>query len=213
MKLKLLATCTALTLLSGCASNVPLSESYPISKQQHMQAAHHWNVLAEDVSKKIALGDLDGPVYVVSKNDDQIFDRGFKNLLLTQLSSSGVDVSRKRGAGVYNLEFDTQIIEHHNRDSSFPIKGSPIMLAAGVYAISEIAQNTPTGAALGLAGLGYHSGDLIGGTPNTEVFINTSIYGSNDLLKQRTSNIYYINRGDSSHYNNKPLTSMEVVSQ
>ncbi len=41
-------------LVSACSHTpVPLAESYPFSKQQRMQAVHHWDVLAEHVATRI----------------------------------------------------------------------------------------------------------------------------------------------------------------
>jgi len=48
------AVLTAATVLSGCAyTPTPLEEYHPLSYQLDMQAAHHWNVLAEKVAATI----------------------------------------------------------------------------------------------------------------------------------------------------------------
>jgi len=41
-------------LLNACShSPVPLAESYPFSKQKRMQAAHHWDILAQHTATRI----------------------------------------------------------------------------------------------------------------------------------------------------------------
>ncbi|MEM7019382.1 MAG: hypothetical protein AAF512_18840 [Pseudomonadota bacterium] len=45
----------AVMLLSACSHTpIPVAETYPITTQQRMQAAHHWELLAEHVAGKIA---------------------------------------------------------------------------------------------------------------------------------------------------------------
>ena len=43
---------TVLCLASGCV-RMPQPQGFPYSNQPKMQAAHHWNVLANDVANRI----------------------------------------------------------------------------------------------------------------------------------------------------------------
>lgn len=50
----LLASVTLLAVLGGCShAPIPVATSYPATTQQRMQAAHHWQVLADHVASRI----------------------------------------------------------------------------------------------------------------------------------------------------------------
>jgi len=66
MRMKAVCGAVLCVLFVGCAQ-VPKPSPYPYSSQLHMQAAHHWNVLAsevaESVAESLARQDLIGPTF------------------------------------------------------------------------------------------------------------------------------------------------------
>ena len=93
---------TVLCLASGCV-RMPQPQGFPYSNQPKMQAAHHWNVLANDVANRInneliRRNYLDSALHVrhnCTKPDGcgpgsaSPFDEGFNDLLTTQLVDQG----------------------------------------------------------------------------------------------------------------------------
>ncbi|HIJ23807.1 MAG: hypothetical protein HN932_09920 [Candidatus Marinimicrobia bacterium] len=79
--------------------------------------------------------------------------------------------------------------------------------------MSKLAKQSNAGGVASLLALGYASKELVGTTTNTEVIINTTIYNTDQIVLQRSSDIYYINDLDSSHYKKESVTQMEVVAQ
>jgi hypothetical protein len=79
-----------LVLLAGCTW-VPKPSPYTYSSQEQMQAAHHWEVHASGVAKRVAIRFQEGPpisagaVYVQS--DDSPFGTALSNLLITELNN------------------------------------------------------------------------------------------------------------------------------
>ena len=67
---------------AGCYSQHPIATTYPLSGQRHMQTAHHWNILAKDIAKRVktrlknlslteGLSILSEPVYIKEAVCDQ----------------------------------------------------------------------------------------------------------------------------------------------
>ena len=95
--------------LAGCMSQTPVPVTYKYSTQQKMQAAHHWDILAQDVASQTQLtltnaGRQGKPVYVDMVNSP--YGEGFRDLLMTRLVNSGLNISMSRGAITIH-SFDT----------------------------------------------------------------------------------------------------------
>lgn len=217
-KSALLFSALAVMFLSGCSptlqSKAPVpDEFYPLTHQKHMQAAHHWRVLAEDVSKQISTVNTEKSIYVSEASDTTPFNSAFRNMLITQLHKNGLKVSRENNLASV-LEFNTQIIKHKDRSTIMPIKGSSFALLGGTLAIVKLVGDASltTGLAI-LTAADYASSGLFGSYPVTEVIITTSIYDGNSLLKA-TTDVYYIGEGDADHYQKEDqMKNLQVVSK
>ena len=93
-------TALSLSLLVGCASEIPLPTAYEKSYQPKMWAAHHWNVLAADVAERLATalhsaGEMDQPhvLYIAKPGVGSTFNGAFHDLLTTQLMQQGFGVT------------------------------------------------------------------------------------------------------------------------
>ncbi|MCK4604809.1 MAG: hypothetical protein KAU41_09010 [Deltaproteobacteria bacterium] len=203
----------ALIFLCSC-SNVPKPASYPLSYQHKMQAAHHWDVLAEDVAKdvKLALQDPDalsgeqidlGPIYL-EQNKASLFGKVFDTLLITQLVNQKIELAKNKSNSL-KLKYGTQIVKHcRNRHTSPLYPGEALLLTVlghGIYkAFSANSDALGLFAAAGAV-------EVINGlehdwtVPHHEIVITTELT-RNDSVIARTSNIYYINDADFWHYAN-----------
>ena len=209
MKYKPLMILLAPLALAACASQVPLPTTHPISYQQKMQAAHHWNVLAADVVTQVGegLGSLNRPVYVAAGSDPTEFNQGFRSLLQTELVSQGFSVTRAPVGNAVTLEFDVQAIIHADRGYIRSKPGLYTALASGVLVARDLAiHQDPRGGATALVAAGI-AADVFSGhhveLPDTEVIINTSIVDG-DRYMVRKSDIYYVNDADIDHYHYFP---------
>ena len=110
--------------LGGCASTeIPLAATPPLYSQEKLQAADHWDNVANTVAMRIqkSLEDrpdlVNKPVYIVLPNS-RPFSQAFQSLLTTRLVSKGMQVSEVREADSLILEYDVQMLiyESSRRD-------------------------------------------------------------------------------------------------
>lgn len=212
-----------LLLLSACA-RIPEPVGFEYSKQQKMQAAHHWEVLAVDIANEInnelIQNDyLDTPVFVRETCGDEnrtcdplqttTFNETFRDLLITHLVKLGVPTSSTSAKEAIIINYKAQPIYHHAKRWRTIKPGMLTALTAGVMVIknapAEFIAIATAGAIDGL-NAGYSS------TGNFEVIITTSMITKENYL-YRNSNIYYINDADSWHYQtHSNATEIELTS-
>lgn len=212
-----------LSVLAGCSnlkSQVPIATTYEYSTQQKMQAAHHWDVLAEDVAKRLKdhlstflIGNRE--ITVVSDQSTP-FDKAFQQLLITQLVNQGLNITDNANSEL-KLSYSTQVIRHEDRGYIRPRNWTFTKLAVlgnGLWGLVSAASNTSealrdaliVGSSIG-AGLylDARSGDIASIT-NKEVIINVSLK-EDDKYLMRKSGIYYINDTAGYQYDkDDPLT-------
>ena len=172
-----------LVLLAGCTqfAQVPKPSIYPYTLQQHMQAAHHWDVLAGEVVGNVAVSLMDGPVtlagpvYVRDHDGRSPFDRAFRSFLITELRKHGVWISLE-GANSADI----------NHGNYFVINWDVQLVVHNAYR-----SNPP----LGDVWQGTHDRPL----PHSEVIITTTTTNRGVIVSRR-SDIFYINDEDWQHY-------------
>jgi hypothetical protein len=71
-------------------ASVPVATTYPISTQQRMQAARHWEVLARDIAEQVAPRATGRRIHVVNSGPRSAFGDGFKTYLVEALVEKGV---------------------------------------------------------------------------------------------------------------------------
>lgn len=213
------ATLIAVALTTaGCASQVPVAETYPVSYQKKAKAAHHWDVLAADVVSQTEASleknnYLDGRIlYVMPPQEKTIFNKAFGNFLVSQLVNRGLPVSPSR-EGAVTVQYETQVVKH-NSDRPNYSPGMLTTLTAGILVARDIAlyasaeSQVMGGMALvGLADLGF--GHLAGGPTKTEVIVTTSIT-ADERFVMRKSDIYYLEDVDASLFVEPPLPAPTV---
>ncbi len=207
--------------VSGCIRS-PQPETYPFSTQQKMQAAHHWDVLANDVANQInnALirrGYLETPVYVNHICGDSSdcagssfpFDEAFNDLLTTQLVNFGVPTLAKNDDSGLVVNYKVQVVYHSDPPLQWPRPGVLTSLAAGVIVMRNAPDEILALAAAAATDI-LRTTSVVNG--HYEVIISTSIVDHNVYL-MRKSDIYYINDPDFWQYRkSEPAAEIELTS-
>ncbi len=206
MKILSASLIAAALTAAGCASQVPVAQTYPVSYQKKAKASHHWDVLASDVvaqtEASLAKNDyLNGRLlYVMPAQEKTTFNKAFGNFLVSQLVNRGLPVSPSR-EGAVTVQYETQLVQHNSERPNYS-PGMLTTLTAGVLVARDIALYAPTEAQMlgglalvGLADLGF--GHLAGGPTKTELIVTTSITADGRFV-MRKSDIYYLEEADAS---------------
>ncbi|GAA5178681.1 hypothetical protein [Modicisalibacter zincidurans] len=198
-------------LLGGCVANtsqVPMATTYPYSEQQKMQAAHHWDVLAEyEAAGILRSASLRGrSLFINPTQAGSTFAQSFGDLLTSQLVSNGALV-RTDPINAARVDYRVQLVEHQDRDYVRAPVGTWTALSAGI-AVATLPINNWSEPALALIP-GAALVDAFSGSwesvSNQEVIVTTQV-SENDRILYSSSNIYYINGDDAGQYESpKPL--------
>ncbi|MCB1876899.1 MAG: hypothetical protein KDH88_13080 [Chromatiales bacterium] len=192
-------------LVSGCTiySESPLETHFPYSTQQKIQAAHHWDVIAEDVAARINdVGDTNSRALVVSTNDAHTpFNHAFHNMMLTHLVQKGHRVHEQAEHGDLNVHYTLQVVEHKDRESIRWPLGYPtgFALAAGAIAVLHELHNPELLLIPAVAAAEILPGQVESDAPPTEVVITCTVMDGNRYVAAYTD-LYYINAGDTANY-------------
>jgi len=212
--------------LAGCMTQTPVPVTYKYSTQQKMQAAHHWDILAQDVASQTlqtmtSSGRQGEPVYMDFVNSP--YGEGFRDFLMTRLVNGGLKIlSEKREASLI-VRYKAQLL-YHNEDrwTRLPpglITTSTSLLAGGVLVLRDAFKYGSTGAKIATAtGVGIGGAviiDVLSGRftkelPHSEVILTTSLIDG-DIYLMRKTDIYYINDVDYKHYLTPPLATQLKV--
>jgi hypothetical protein len=198
---------TTCLVLSGCfytnAAQVPMAKAYPYSEQQRMQAAHHWQVLAEyEATGILQQPHLRAtPLYLPEHTDHTSgeFARGYRSLLTSELVSGGAIVQNQPGRAA-TVDFDVEVINHTDRGFIRPYPGTMTLaaLATGISVLVAPSSNAALALIPPVVGADVTSGSWAS-VGDEEVIITTEIT-DNERVLYSSSNIYYINQGDRRHY-------------
>lgn len=189
-------------------AQMPVPTAYPLNTQQKMQAMHHWNVLAEDVARRVQevlerrVVERQFPVYVAPSGVTP-FAKSFHALLITRLVDKNIAVS-KSFENALILGFDIEMIRHADRITRTG-KGIYKALAPDVYvqrhALTDPGPETAWAheAMLQAAEHNVDAGVYTYALPRLEVMITSTLLSGESFL-MRDSSIYYINDADWRHY-------------
>lgn len=184
-------------LATGCASEVPIPKTYPLSSQHKLKSAHHWDVIAKDAAQQVASGLVkhnlaNTPVVVASQQPSAPFQKGFRNFLITHLVDLNQPVVQK-DADV-EVQFETQIVRHAS-DRRASIPGELTVLTAGIIVVRQAVLNwsddSVKAGALALAGLADWGKGHSTGVTKTEVIVTTSLMRKGQYLMRKTD-VYYL---------------------
>ncbi len=209
MRLSFLFLCICLLIVS--CTNIPNPRYYEYSEQNKMQAAHHWDILAQDLANKInneliRSDFLNVAVYVketcgtdatpCSENETSQFNEGFRDLLVTQLVSYGIPTKTELDRDVIIVDYKVQTVLHSEGRVPVPRTGAVTALTAAI----SVLRNAPTELmAITLAGAYDFYNTASTFASNYEIIITTSMVSKKKYIF-RSSDIYYINDNDFWHY-------------
>lgn len=217
--LRLLTTLIFISITAGCssygppvsqpvASQVPVPTAYPLSTQPKMQAIQHWDILADDVSRKVIdffeynVFERHYPVYVAPGGTTP-FEKAFHSLLITKLVERGIQVSKNSTSSMI-LSFDLQMVRHSIRTISTQ-RGVYRSLAPGMY-VRYLSKTNPSPeeilsseSQVEESHINAEAGYFTHHLPNVEIMVTTSL-ARTDNYAMRTSSIYYINDSDWRNY-------------
>lgn len=209
-----------LLFLSSCA-RIPEPISFSYTEQPKMQAAHHWDVLANDVANRInnelIINDyLETPVYVKTTcgdedspcepNETSSFNEAFRDLLITELVGFGVPVQQQAIDDAIIIHYKVQVVYHKAPRVRTIKPGLITSLATGILVFRNAPHQFRTIATAGLIDLANQNAVM---NSSHEVVISTSMV-SRDKYLFRSSDIYYINDRDYMHYYDSGGKSQEI---
>ncbi|MGH8066491.1 MAG: hypothetical protein ACRERE_14890 [Candidatus Entotheonellia bacterium] len=210
--MRLKAAYCMLILLAGC-SQVPKPSTYPYSFQHKMQAAHHWNVLANGVAAELTASFRGGSVssvetVYVQSDDRSPFGRAFRTFLITELTKQGISVSVNPDTPL-KIDWAVQLVVHQADRSNPPFLLANTLLAGLAYGVgiawSELDAVAAGAVTAGVVGplLDILPGMDFGPLPHSEVIITTMITRTGAILARNTTP-FYINDEDRQHYWSRP---------
>lgn len=172
-------------ILSACDTPIPIAETYPASSQQKVQAAHHWEVLADEAAAHLtATVPAGSRLFVMFGQSPTPFNEVFGNLLVTKLQARGFGMAMSPSAAML-VTYDVQLVKHRgNRELPGGILQS---LSADLNPFDQPVKETPL-----------------------EVLVNVSVK-SGDMIVARHSKIYYVQPMDWGHYRNPPPHTVQPV--
>ncbi len=192
-------------LLAACGSPTPVPISYPLTFQQDMESAAHWQMVAADmwdeISKRLTAGGyhetaigLEGPAA------HSQFSHAMNDFLFTEIVNHGVAVSSN---AAFTVTYAVQVLQYHDHDS--PVTPGLYTGVAGAGALGALGWQDDWGigpaAAAGVP-LAAAADFVNGWTPSdsqTEVVLTFSVTDATSV-RIRESKVYYIPDGDAGLY-------------
>jgi hypothetical protein len=192
---------------AGCAQEVPMGAAFKTPEQLKLNSAAHWDVLAQHEAewiKKTLKNSSRLPVFIKEPDKSTPFAQSYHQLLTSHLAAQGVTVVTQPEFNTATIRYDVDVIKHaaHYTQNM----GLPTPLAQGVYYLAASAlgkglHDVTTTAIEVVKAPFYAAVDQV--KPNlataVEVVITTQIIIGQQVLHS-DSRIYYVERGNLSHY-------------
>jgi len=215
-----------LALLSGCAAryaDVPTPTRFENSKQNKLQAAAHWQVIADNfatqISDDLRKQGISQPLYIAADQKDYAFVEGFRELLTTAMVAQGWDMrTSSRKALSVDIRYSIYKFQPERLKNVY-YHGEATALVAGLWAVSGIVDSGMSAGAKALSvavladGASWFAQEAQNGpkfgqhasgpVPQSEIIVTASI-NDGDKIVARRSNIYFTVDEDKSLYWNKP---------
>ncbi len=186
----------AVLILCACAK-VPGQGSYPFSIQNKMQSAHHWDVLAKEVTEQQILPLFASrtlpPTLYIQESDRSDFGRAFHTYMTSELMNDRIGLTRDPDSPL-KLKWSIQMVDHCGTRFN---PGPPGVL--GVIGYS---------AALVFAG---PDAVPLGPVPSTELLITLQIENNGMVLSRSTKTLYISDADRTNYINNYSVKKGSLV--
>ncbi|WP_349568873.1 hypothetical protein [Azotobacter salinestris] len=208
-------------LLSGCArhSETPIATNFEYQKQLKMQAASHWQLIAQDTAKKLmAQVPERRPLHVLQTSRQSPFEQAFNQQLIASLLAAGYPLMKKGAShnGALVVEVSAVPIPFSPNRKQYKTTGGLTMLASGLWVLESIYDDVSPGAAAVAAAAAVDASSWLrsefasGPTPRTELVVTTNI-SSDERYYAQTTNAYYTSDGDWHLYAQQPAQLPAVI--
>jgi len=207
--------------LAACStpySETPVPSNFVVSKQLKLQTAEHWQIIANDVAKKINDAyKASTPILIKTSKTDSQFNRVFKQQLSTALVNYGLIILIEPNGGFYELDIQTDLLKFSADRVKADTSMVPTSLATGVWS----QDNTKIAPYITKRDNGLHDGGLAanefywsstefaqGSVPQREVAIHINLTNKAQYIISDTRT-YYISDSDDSLYR-APATTYRI---
>lgn len=213
----------AFSLLAGCApfqhTEAPLATNFDTSRQKKLQAAHHWQVIANDMADTLLASLAKGSqcatpsavcpsLHVRQTVPSSAFGKAFHSQFVSRLVNRGQSVATQ-APGEITVTVEAQTVKFSPDRSQYLGAGKFSLLGLGLWGLHDLAAHSSyhhAGAA-GALGVAVVT-DIVqwnmsefakGPTPQIELILTASATKDGKFLA-RTTNVYYIADSDASLY-------------
>ncbi len=210
--------CAALSVFAACGSNnnlpYPRATMFSGSEQQKMQAANHWEILAQSESAQIlsSFGGAEAgsrPLYLTAPGENASpFETAYHNLLISSLVSSGASVMLSPEDALLTVDYEVQVLEHDNREKLPARPGTYtalVALAAGLADSRHWGDQDLVLIPVAMAADLWNNFRKDTRAEVTEVIITTHVQDARQIT-HADSHIYYFNPEDIAHYRDQGRT-------
>jgi hypothetical protein len=208
-------------LLAACAapySETPVPSNFVVSKQLKLQTSEHWQIIADDVAKRISdVYQSSTPIWIKQDKTDSDFNRIFKQQLSTALVSRGLTILLEPNGSYYELDIQTSILRFAADRVKADTSMVPTALATGVWSVDH-AKIAPyiTRKDEGLTDGGLYANEFYwsstnfaqGPVPQREIVIHSNLTNKSQYIISDTRS-YYISDADDSLYQS-PVTTYRI---
>lgn len=189
-------------LLGGCAlpyTEAPIATNAPTQSQMKLQAASHWQLIAEDTAAQLiaAIPDRHHPLHVHQSDKASPFEKAFSRQLIGILTAAGYPVMRTLDhPGTLQVDVSAAPLQFSKDRLQGKYAGGATTLAGGLWVLRNIYNNVSPGAAMMATTLTIDAANWLGAeyasgpTPRTELLVTVSVYSSERYYAQ-TNNAYY----------------------
>ncbi|MDD3353036.1 hypothetical protein [Zoogloea sp.] len=212
-------------VMLGCApryADVPAPTRFENSTQYKLQAAEHWNRIAQHFALQMSgelRGQLNGrSIHVPTPGDEQPFVNGFRELLITALMAQGLPISNDaRSPLVMDIRYSIHRFQPDRAKNTY-YYGEATALTAGILALGGVLAadlSSTASVSAGVKGLavasaldafgwvsqeGLRNGRFAAGpVPRSEILLTASVTDAHRIVSRR-STIYYTEDEDRALY-------------
>lgn len=198
-------------LLAGCVgpySEAPVATNFKTERQNKLQSASHWQLIAEDTAAELlkSLPNTQQPLYVKQTAQQSHFQTAFNQQLISSLIAAGYPVMKNaHTSGVLTVEVKANPVRFSEHSKRTPVVGETTMLAGGLWVLRNLYRNSSPGSAMMGGAVAYdvtrllNSKNAAGPTPKTELVVTASVSDDNRYYAN-VSNVYYTTETDWHNY-------------